>query len=232
MPAKKRVAKKVTKSRVKSSVEETVMMPTPVTVPEERQPTRRPMNKRVLWVALIVVAIAATTYKFGPWLVPAIVDGRPITRFALWSRLEQSYGQQALDDMQNEAILDRAIAKAGVTVEQKAVDAQMDSLNKQFESLGGLDEALKQRGLTRTELEKQVRTQLSVEKILSDQVTVSDEEIKKEYDSNATTLYKDQKFDDVKGNIATSLKDSKLKDAFLTWFAKVKEETKVKNFGL
>lgn len=190
------------------------------------------MSPRVMTTLIIVVAIALLTYKFGPWLVPAIADGKPVTRFAIWNRLEKSYGQQALDDMLNETILDSAIAKSGVIVEQSAIDAQIESLNKQFESLGGLDEALKQRGLTRTELEKQVRTQLSVEKVLADKVSVTDEEIRAEFDANKATLYKDQKIEDVKGTIGTSLKDGKLREAFLTWFAEIKEQAKVKNFGL
>jgi hypothetical protein len=108
----------------------------------------------------------------------------------------------------------------------------MKSLEKQFESVGGLDEALKQRGLSRDELKKQIVTQLSVEEILKDKISPSDEEVKKEYDDNAKTTYKDKKFEDVKAEIASNLKDQKLRDAFLTWFADVKKDIKVNNFGL
>lgn len=193
---------------------------------------RLKMSPRFMTMAVIVILVALATYKFGPWLVPAIVGGRPITRFEIWNRLEATYGAQALDDMVNEVTLDRAIAQSGVTIAQADIDAQMDSLNKQFESLGGLDEALKQRGLTRAELEKQVRTQLSVEKILADKVAVSDEEVQAEFDENKDTVYKDQEFDTVKENIRTTLKDGKLREAFLTWFAEVKAQAKIKNFGL
>lgn len=190
------------------------------------------MSKKFLTLALVVILIGLVTYKFGPYLVPAIVGGKPITRFAIWSKLEQSYGAETLDNMVNEAILNHAIAESGVTIEQSAIDAQMSTLDKQFESLGGLDEALKQRGLTKSALEEQIRTQLSVEKILADKANVSDEEIQKEYDTNKGTLYKDQKFEDARGTIASTLKDSKIRDAFITWFADVKGQAKVKNFGL
>ena len=43
---------------------------------------------------------------------------------------------------------------------------------------------------------------------------------------------RNEKIEDVKGTIGTSLKDGKLREAFLTWFAEIKEQAKVKNFGL
>lgn len=190
------------------------------------------MNNKVITIALIVVVIGLLTYKVGPWLVPALADNQPITRFSLWSRLEKSYGAQVLDDMVNEKILDRAIAKSNIKIDQAKLDEQLKSLESQFEAAGGLDEALKQRGLSRKDLEKQVRTQLAVEELLADKINPSDEEVKKLFDEGAMTVYKDKKFDDVKAGITEELKQTKLRDAFLVWFADVKKDSKVKTFGL
>ena len=146
--------------------------------------------------------------------------------------MEKSYGQQTLDDLVNEKILDAAIVKSGVKVEQAKIDAQMKTLEDQFKDLGGLDEALKQRGLSRAELTKQVVTQLSVEEILKDKIIPTADEVKKQFDDNSKTLYKDKKFEDVQDSITDELKQGKLRDAFLTWFADVKKDAKIKSFGL
>jgi parvulin-like peptidyl-prolyl isomerase len=146
--------------------------------------------------------------------------------------LENGYGAQALDDMVNEKILDAAIAKSNIKVDEAKFDEQLKNLETQFESTGGLDEALKQRGLTRKDLEKQIRTQLAVEELLADKIAPTDEEVKAQFDAGAATLYKDKKFDEVKASITEELKQTKLRDAFLTWFADIKKEAKVKNFGL
>lgn len=224
---------------VKKTVKKTVANPAPVTatpvtpVASSKAPLAfKPMNKKVLSGALIVVAIALLTYKAGPWLVPSIVDGHPVTRFELWSRLEKSYGAQTLDDLVNEKLLDSAIAKSGVKIDQAKVDAQIKTLTDQFASQGGLDAALTQRGLTRADLIKQIRTQVAVETLLADKINPTDAEVQKEFDDNAKTTYKDKKFDDVKASIIDQLKQSKLRDAFLTWFADVKKNAKVKTFGL
>ncbi len=225
-----KVAKKTTKKvskKVMSVEPEMVMTPAPTSY----MPAKR-MSNKTLSLALVVVVIALLTYKAGPWLVPAIVDNSPVTRFEMWSRLEKSYGAQVLDDMVNEKILDGAIAKANIKVDQTKVDEQLKTLESQFEASGGLDEALKQRGLTRADLENQVRTQLSVEILLADKITPTGEEVKKQFDDGASTMYKDKKFDEVRADITEELKQTKLRDEFLAWFADVKKDTKVKTFGL
>lgn len=192
----------------------------------------RPLSPRILTLGLIVVGIALLTYQAGPYFVPALVGNTPVTRFEVWNRLEKSYGAQALDDLVNEKILDRAIAQSGVKVDQAKVDEQIKSLEAQFESLGGLDAALEQRGMTRDELVKQVKTQLSVEEILKDKVTPTDEEVKQVYDEGSATTYKDKKFEEVQAQIKEELVQTKLIEAFRDWFEMVKAEAKLKNFGL
>lgn len=194
--------------------------------------SRKPMNSKLLGLLLIVILIGLLTYKLGPKLVPAIIDNQPITRFELWSRLEKSYGAQALDDMVNEKILDRAIAKSGVKIDQVKLDDQIKTLEKQFEATGGLDEALKQRGLSRKDLENQIRTQLAVEILLADKITPSEDDVKAQFEGGATTTYKDKSFEEAKAGIAEELKQAKLRDEFLIWFAEIKNTAKVTNFGL
>jgi len=221
-------AKKTIKKGAKKLTRVTQMPGVSMTVP---QPVKR-MNPKLLSSALIVIAIALLTYKLGPWAVPAMVAGRPVTRFAVWNRLEQSYGTQTIDDLVNEKVLDTAISKSGVKVEQAKVDAQLKVLEDQFSELGGLDEALSQRGLTRKDLEKQVRTQVAVEEILADKITPTEAEIQAQFDAGAATTYKDKKFDEVKAQIADEIKQTKMRDEFLVWFAEVKKDIKVKTFGL
>lgn len=202
-----------------------VPVTTPVTITQAQ-------TSRFLRLALVVVLVGLLTYKFGPWLVPALVDNSPVFRMGLWSRLEKSYGAQALDDMINEKILDNAIAKSGVKVDQAKLDDQIKLLETQFESTGGLDEALVQRGLTRDDLIRQVKTQLAVEELLADKINPTEEEIKAYFESNATTLYKDKTLEEVQGSIAEELTQTKLRDEFLVWFADIKKTANIRTFGL
>lgn len=232
--------KKTKKSSVRTKSKSVMEMPEPSMSAMESAPSmemtsarKMPgLNPKALRLALFVVLIALLTYKFGPWLFPARVGYMPISRFQIWAKMEKSYGAQTLDDLVNEKVLDAALAKQNVTVDQTKVDDQLKSLETQFQSVGGLDEALKQRGLTREELKKQIVTQLSVEQILKDKIEPSEAEVKADFDTNSKTMYKDKKFDDVKAEITSRLRDAKLREEFLTWFADVKKDIKVNNFGL
>jgi hypothetical protein len=225
---------KATKKKVskvsKKVVQGEVLMSTPM--PEMPKVTAPKINSKFITLILIVALLGLLTYKLGPKVVPAMVGNMPVTRFELWSRLEKSYGTQALDDMVNEKILDKAIADAHIKIDETKLTTQVKTLETQFETTGGLDEALKQRGLSRKDLQKQIRTQLAVEELLADKINPSDDEIKAQFDSAATTMYKDKKFDDVKASIADELKQTKLRDEFLVWFGEIKKSVKVKNFGL
>lgn len=228
--SKKKVAVRAkTKENVSTDMVQDI---TPVMPIESTRKPMPAMNPKILRWGLLILLVALLTYKLGPWLFPATVGYTPISRFSIWNKMETAYGAQTLDDLVNEKVLDAALAKQNVKVDQAKVDEQLQSLEKQFESVGGLDEALKQRGLTREDLKKQIVTQLSVEEILKDKVQPTEDELKAEFDANSKTMYKDKKFEDVKAEIESRLKDTKLREEFLTWFAEVKKDIKVNNFGL
>lgn len=236
---KKSTTKKTTKRAPQKTTTRTskMTMPTPEATDTmvDMMPmsaSKNPLSSKFLTIALVVVGIALLTYKIGPWFVPAIVNNRPVTRFEIWSRMEKSFGDQTLDDIVNEYTLDSAIKKLGAKVDQGKIDEQLAELETQFESLGGLDAALEQRGLTRADLEKQIFTQLAVEEVLKDKIVPTEEEVRAYYDDNSETIYVDKDFEDVETEIISAVRDSKLRDAFLEWFAQVEEETKVTNFGL
>jgi parvulin-like peptidyl-prolyl isomerase len=228
------MAKAAKKTSKKTSTKSTPVVMTDTMAMDRVSPVmpNRKLSNKTLTLALVALAVGLVTYKVGPWAVPALVNNVPVTRMEIASRLEKAYGAQALDDLVNEKILDQAIAKSGVKIDEAKLTEQIKSLETQFESTGGLDEALKQRGLSRKDLEKQIRTQLAVEVILADKINPSDDEVKAQFAAGAATLYKDKKIEDVSEVIKEELKQNKLRDSFLVWFEEIKKEAKVKNFGL
>lgn len=225
--ASKKVSKKIVKKTTPIETENMISIDSVAPSAPKTQ-----LNNKTLTLALVALGVGLLTYKYGPWVVPALVNNVPVTRMEIASRLEKSYGAQALDDLVNEKILDQAIAKSGIKVDESKLTEQIKTLETQFETTGGLDEALKQRGLSRKDLEKQIRTQLAVEVILADKINPSDEEVKAQFTAGAATLYKDKKLEEVSGSISEEIKAAKLRDSFLAWFEEIKKDVKVKNFGL
>lgn len=190
------------------------------------------LSPKILASTLVLIGVGLLTYKAGPWLIPAVVDKAPITRWQIYDKLDKTYGAQVLDDMINEKVLDIAIERANVKVDQAMLDEQIAMIEKQFETTGGLDAALESRGMSRAELKKQVGTQLAVEEILRDKITPTEDEVQAYFDENKETLYKDQVFATVAPEVAETLKQTKLREAFTSWFTEVKKDIAVKNFSL
>lgn len=239
MPAKKKAstkkapAKKTTK-KTASAAKSTLKKVLPVDLKKALPPTfkNQKLSRKVMFISLGILAIALLTYKVGPWLIPATVNNKPISRFAVYKRMETTYGAQTLDDLVNEKILDQAIKDSGVKITDDQVNQEIAKVEDQFQSLGGLDQALAQRGITRDELKKQIFTQLAVEEILKDKVEPTEEAIQKEYDTNKADLYKGETLDQAKDTIISTLKQQNLQQAFLDWFSGVKKDVNVKKYSL
>lgn len=222
---KKIIAKKTTKK-------ETTKRPIKPTLPFDLKKAVPPkIERKFILIALSVFAIVLFAYRVGPWVFPVAVNNRPISRFELYKRLELAYGSQTLDDLINEKILDGAIKESGAIVDENRLAEELAVVEEQFKDLGGLDEALQQRGITRTELKKQISTQIAVEEILKDIIEPTEEDVQQEYDDNFDILYADYTLDEVREEITSTLKQANLRDAFLEWFAEVKQAAEVKRFS-
>lgn len=223
----KKTATKKKPTKNSSSMTDSPTMTSSATTSSRPRPSRRN-----LMILLLLVALGLLAYKLGPWLFPATVDNRPISRIELINRLETLYGEQVLEDMINNNILDQAIADSGVEIADSAIDEQIANLETQFEGLGGLDSALDQQGINREELRKQLLTQLAVEEILKDKIEPSEEEVQADYEAGSETLYAEKTFDEVSGSIVEKLRQDKLREAFLAWFSEIKSQYSVKKFDL
>lgn len=133
-------------------------------------------KKRLLWfVLLLALALFAFWYQTNSWPIAAFVNGRPVTRFELDQELYRQGGQQVLDNIITEKLVQSELAKSKVEVSDADVTARIDEIKA---NLGeSFDAALAAQGVTLEELESQITTQLKLEKMLSSQASVSAEEI-------------------------------------------------------
>ncbi len=93
-----------------------------------------------------------------------------------------------------------------------------------------LDDALKTAGMTKEELNDQVRMELIVEKILGDKVQITDEEIKTSFDENKAYYPEGTTLDTAKEDIRESLRQQKLSTEFTTWIQDLKNKAKINYF--
>ncbi|GEM_PF-611527 len=100
--------------------------------------------------------------------------------------------QNLLDSIIVMKILESYAKENNINVTDKEVADEISALIKNYESEAAFEKDLKDRNLSRTFLNEQVKSQLLRDKVFAlatKDVTVSDEETKKYYDDNAETLF-------------------------------------------
>src|SRR3989304_3540866 len=101
----------------------------------------------------------------------------------LLSELEKQGGADVLDSLVTKSLIFQEAKKKGVEITQAEIDSEVARIEGVVSAQGStLDEALALQGQNRTDFIEQIKLQKTVEKILADQLAVSDEEAKTYYD--------------------------------------------------
>ena len=141
----------------------------------------------------------------------AVVNGSPITQNQFdreMTRVEQTLlsrgrhlnesemarlKKQVLEDLINRELLYQESQKQGITVEDSAVDEELEKLKNRFPSETEFKKALVQANLSETAVRNQIREEVAitqlVDKQFGEKLTVSDKESKNYYDGH-TNLFK------------------------------------------
>ena len=206
----------------------------PVTLPPQYPmapvaPARaRKYGWKVIVGVLAVLFVALFAANKG-WVVAAIVNGKPIFSWDLNNTLRSRYGQQTLEGMIGEQLIDSEAKKAGV----KVTDADLAVKQKEvLASLGtdvSLDDFLKFQGLTKTDFQHQLKVQLTVERLLTKGLTISDDDVNAYIATNRATLTATDPAklkEEAKQMIISNTVSEKLQ----TWFASIRQKAKVIKF--
>lgn len=183
---------------------------------------------KVVVLLLIVVAVGLLVANKG-WLVAATVNGKPIYSWQLNTALRNRFGQQTLEGMIGEMLIAEQAKSKGIVVSQADLD------KKQQEVLGSLgenvklDDLLKFQGLTKADFENQLKLQLTVEQLLTKDLTISDDDVNNFIATNRAMLVATDPAklkDEARAAIKTNIVNEKLQ----TWFGEIRESAKVLKF--
>lgn len=114
----------------------------------------------------------------------ATVNGEKITKEQLYEKMLENSGEQVLDSMITEKLIDQEMAKEHVKVTEEDIEKELEKIKSSFSSEDEFNSLLAQYGMTVDVLKAQLENELKVKKLLEKQVTIQDEEMKKYYEEN------------------------------------------------
>lgn len=203
-----------------------------VELPPSYNGVSSPVTKKNTWkviVGVLVLLFIGLLAANKGLLVAAVVNGKPIYSWQLNSALRNRFGQQTLEGMIGEQLIADQAQSSGVTVTQADIDT------KQAEVLGSLgadvklDDLLKFQGLTKSDFINQLKLQLLVEKLLTKDMKISDEDVKQFIATNGATLTATDPAK-LKMEAIQAIKTSVVNEKLQTWFTEIRQKAKILKF--
>ncbi|WP_166241763.1 peptidylprolyl isomerase [Paenibacillus turpanensis] len=162
---------------------------------QEQPAQARPPGSKWPWISLAVVAVCAAVVfvsfgKPGTSAAVATVNGENITQQQLYDAMVKQGGEQTLDALITEALVNQQVKKNNITVTDEEVNAEIEEIKKNFPTEEEFNMILEQNNLTMDSLKVEMKKQVSLNKLLEPQVTVTEEDMKIYYDSNKPLFVK------------------------------------------
>lgn len=154
-----------------------VPVPPAYDIPETSS-VRPPSRFSWRWVAVGLLVLFLVLVAANKGLVlAAVVNGRPIFSWQLNNTLRTRYGQQTLEGMIGERLIADEAKKTGVVVTESDIEEKQKEILNSLGTEVKLEDFLKFQGLTEADFNQQLKIQLLVEKLLTRDLTISENDI-------------------------------------------------------
>jgi len=187
------------------------------------------LKKRQIVSILAIIALFALLYFKKSWFVVTWVNNRPITRFEFNHQLEQQYGKKVLESLINQKLINQEAKKQKINITDEQIQENIGKIEKSLSGQISLDDALKAQGITREQLKSDMKLQLTIEKLVSQGIEISDEEIA-EYFKENKELFTATEEGKQKEEAINNLRQQKINEKFQGWLEDLHNTAKILRF--
>ncbi len=144
------------------------------------------LTKKIGFGILVLILAAAGTAAFFLSKEPAVasVGSESIKKEELYSLLVKQYGDEALDALVTDKIIEMEAKKEKVTISDKEKEEELKNLKESYGGEAGFKAALEQSGVTEAGIAEDIEKYLKTEKLLEPRIDLKEEEIKAYFDEN------------------------------------------------
>lgn len=146
----------------------------------------------MIGAAILLGIGVVTSLAFSNSEVVAKVENESISKDELYDELVRQYGVDALDALITAKVIGLEAANEKVTASSDEIAEELEIL---IDSYGGeetFNEALSYNGLTREDIEKDIKQYILTEKLLKPRITITEEEIENYFEENKETFAEEE----------------------------------------
>ncbi|KKU86613.1 MAG: PpiC-type peptidyl-prolyl cis-trans isomerase [Candidatus Gottesmanbacteria bacterium GW2011_GWA2_47_9] len=193
-------------------------------------PSMQPrFSSKKIYIVILVIGLAGLLLANKGMVVAAIVNGKPIFRWELNKTLVSRFGKQTLEGIISERLIADAAKKAGVVVSKEDVEAKETEIVSGLAGDVKLEELLKLQGLTKEDFDNQIRLQLTVEKLLSKDVSTTEDDITSYIATNRATLVATDEAT-LRVEARAAIINQQVSEKIQPWFMELKDSAKIVRF--
>lgn len=189
------------------------------------------VKKKYISIALGLLVILGVLFLLKNWFVAAIVNGQPIWRYSVVSSLEKKGGKQELNSLITNQLILQEAKKKGVSITDEELQKEIKSIEQKVSASGqNIDQLLAMRGMTRKDLEDQIRMGKLGEKLVDKKITVTDNEVADYIEKNKAAFPDGDPDDATKTQIKQQLIQDKLNAEYNTFLENLQKSAKIQYF--
>ncbi len=189
------------------------------------------VHRSSIIVALVIILLGVLLYFGRGFIIAAVVNGQPISRFSLIQETEKASGRQALASLIRNALVEQEARKQNVTISEKQINDQIKTIENNLSKQGQkIDQMLALEGMTRDDLRRIIRLDLLVTKLIEKDIKITDKQVNDYIEKNKETLPKDKSEAQLKKEVAEQLKKEQLPQKAQAWFAELEKKANIMKF--
>lgn len=200
--------------------------------PFESQVPLSPVKGRFPWRwilgGLFVLLLILAAINKG-WVVAAVVDGQPIFSWQLNATLRTRYGQQTLEGMIGETLIQKEAKKTGVDVSADDIAAKQKEILSSLGTEVSLEDFLKFQGLSEADFNQQLIIQLTVERLLTKNLVITDGDIDNYIATSGATLTATEPAQ-LREEAKRAIISNQVSEQLQPWFLELRQKSNVMKF--
>lgn len=152
------------------------------------------INKKtipIIIIAICILVISVTVILRSGALAGGVksetvatINGEAITKQELYDAMVKQNGAEVLDVLIADRILILELQKKNLSISDEEVQAKLEKTIEQYGGIEQFEQMIASYGYTMDSIKKDLRTNLAATKLLGDQITVAEEDIKSFFEQN------------------------------------------------
>lgn len=226
-PRKRAVAKKTPANN--SSIDNSEIMDSSTNSAPFKMTLISKKTKMILIIVVALILVGVIIFANRGLFIAAMVNGQPVSRLEVVSEIEKQYGAATLDRLVDKKLILQEAQKRNVEASQEELDKRRKEIVDQVS--GGNEDNFKEilaaQGLTNESFNEELKIQIVAEKMLGEDIKVTDEELDAFLKANPDALTDSENEEETKKQIKEQLKQQKLQTEYTTFMENLRKESSV-----